>query len=144
MGVFASSGSNLPALLDGGASVVAVRVPEPENDERNLKAGALAHGLPGVHNYGDVHDSDIERHAWNPRSVSAIVAACNANDACKSGYQWPPGPARSDDPRHTRPGTRSARQHPPERRRRHRAGTRQGSKNTPANKLKSSRSMMGA
>jgi hypothetical protein len=107
MGVFASSGSNLPALQDGGASVVAV--PEPENDERNLKVGALAHGLPGVHNYGDVHDSDIERHAWNPRSrgVSAIVAACNANGACKSGYQWPPGPARSDDSRHTRAGERS-------------------------------------
>lgn len=55
---------------------------------------------------------------------------------------WPPGPARSDDPRHTRRERSPARRHAGPSARRRRAGTRQGSKNTPANKLKSSRSMM--
>ena len=66
------------ALRDGGASVVATC----ENDPR--KAGALANNLPGVHNYGDVHDDSIVGHVWNPRSVSAIVAGVECQDYSKT------------------------------------------------------------
>jgi hypothetical protein len=56
MEIFAGNGSMARALQDSGASVVATC----ENDPR--KAGALAHSLPGVHNYGDVHDDSIVGH----------------------------------------------------------------------------------
>ncbi|KAH8060498.1 hypothetical protein JL722_4601 [Aureococcus anophagefferens] len=56
MEIFAGSGSMSRALRDGGASVVATC----ENDPR--KAGALANSLPGVHNYGDIHDDSIVGH----------------------------------------------------------------------------------
>ncbi|EGB02514.1 hypothetical protein AURANDRAFT_68807, partial [Aureococcus anophagefferens] len=62
MEIFAGSGSMSRALRDGGASVVATC----ENDPR--KAGALANSLPGVHNYGDIHDDSIVGHTVS-RSV---------------------------------------------------------------------------
>ena len=81
MEIFAGSGSMSRALRDSGASVVATC----ENDPR--KAGALAHNLPGVHNYGDIHDDAIVGHEWNPRSVSAVVECGDARaelaDCCQ-------------------------------------------------------------